>query len=110
MSRKAVLWILLALIGLICTGCSTDNSNSGSSQTESVKPPPQVRVEILPSATSASLPLPEETITPTLEPTAAPAEIYVWPTPDEDAIINQIESMMDQIDQKLNRQDLNLKP
>lgn len=109
MKRKTTLWFFLALVVLVCVGCSTDNSISGNGQAEAVKPPPQMRVVALPSAT-ATLALPEQALAPTLEPTATSAQIYTWATPDEDAIVSQIDAMMAEIDRKLNSQDLILKP
>jgi hypothetical protein len=108
--NKTAFWILWILIALACAGCSTDNTVGGN-QTEAVKPPPQVRVEAMPSATLApTTEAPASTLEPTLEPTVAQVQAGVWPTPDEDAIVNQIDAMMDQIDQKLRSQDLLLKP
>jgi len=106
--RTATLLILITLFALGSAGCSTDNTSTGGSQTEAVKPPPQVRVETMPP--TATLPLPEELLTPTLELTATPAQVYTWPTPNEDEIINQIDSMMDQLDHSLNTQKFNFNP
>jgi hypothetical protein len=102
-------WLILPLIALLCAGCSTDNSTSSKGQTDAIKPPPQVRVMALPSATATLVP-PEETVTPTIEPSATPAEAYTFPTPDEDAIVGQIDAMIEDINRKLNSQDLLLKP
>jgi hypothetical protein len=103
------MWFFSVLIALVCVGCSTDNTTSDS-QTEAVKPPPQVRVVTLPSATPSVSSTEESPAAPTIEPTVAPAEVYFWPTPDEDAIVNEIDAMIDEINQKLNSQDLLLKP
>jgi len=110
-NRKTLLWIFCILIALACAGCSTDNTVGGN-QTEAVKPPPQVRVEAMPTATLA--PTTEAVIPPTLEPTLEPTAAQVQydapPTPDVDAIANELEAEMDAIDQKLRNQDLLLKP
>ena len=108
MDRKAKLWILVIVVALLCSACSTDN-NSGKGQGDETKPPPKVRVEALPTGTALP-PLPTEaaTVAPTLEPTAA--QVYIEPTVDEDALANQIEAMMDDIDQKLKSQNINIKP
>ena len=109
MNRKNSLYFFLAATILMCAGCSTGNT-SGGKQTEAVKPAPQVRVEAMPSAT-ATLPLPvDETVPATIEPTATLSQVYILPTPDEDAIVNQIDGMMDDIDKKLRNQDFLLKP
>jgi len=108
-NRKAMTWIFLALIALMCAGCSTDNTTSGGSQ-DTVKPPPQVRVEAMPTATVV-FSAPTEAAAATLEPTAAPAQVYYpAPTPDEDAIMNQIDSTISDMNQKLNSQSLLLNP
>ena len=94
---------------MLCAGCSTDNITSGS-QTQVAKPPPQVRVVAAPSATATIAITEEAVVAPTSEATATSAQVYVWPTPDEDAILNQIDTMIEDINQKLNSQDLLLKP
>ena len=107
MERKAKFWILVIIVAVLCAACSTDNS-SGQGQEDATKPPPQVRVEILPSLTPPP-PLPTETVTvPTLEPTAA--QVFFWPTPDADALANQIDSIMSEMEQKLKSQNINIKP
>jgi hypothetical protein len=99
--------VLFRSVVVLCTACSTDNS-SGQEQGAATKPPPQVRVETLPSATALP-PLSTETVVvPTLEPT--PAQVFVWPTPDEDAIGDEIDSLINEIDNKLRSQDINIKP
>jgi hypothetical protein len=107
MERKTKFWILVTVVAVLCTACSTDNK-SGQGQGDATKPPPQVRVGALPSAT-APPPLPSEAVAvPTLEPTAAQA--FIWPTPDEAAIEDQIGSMIDEINNKLKSQNINIKP
>jgi len=99
-NKKTWFWALVALIALAVTGCST-NINSG--QASGDKPQPQVRVEAMPSATP-TLPGMVDNVAPTPEPSASPtaAWMYYDPTPDEDVIANQIQSMMDDIDKRLN--------
>jgi hypothetical protein len=106
MKRKTKFWILVAIVAVLCTACSTDNS-SGQGQGDATKPPPQVRVETLPTATA--LPLPTETvIVPTPEPTAAQA--FFWSPPDSNALEDQINAMMDEMDRKLKSQNTTIKP
>ena len=108
MKRNLKFWILIVAVALLCAACSTDNSSGQGQQGDTTKPPPQVRVEALPSATALP-PLLTDIVTPTIEPTAA--QVYVAPPPpDEDALANQISAMMDEIDRKLKSQDLLLKP
>jgi hypothetical protein len=109
MERKAKFWILIIIVAVLCAACSTDNK-SGQGQGDATKPPPQVRVGALPSITAPPPPpLPTEAVAvPTLEPTAAQA--YIWPTPDEAALEDQISSMMGQIDNKLKSQNITIKP
>ena len=97
------------LLALITAGCSGEK-NTGQGQAEVTKPQPQVRVQAMPSAT-ATLPLPVEVAAPSPEPSATfvPGEVYIEPTPDEDAIVNQIDTMMDEIDRKLKNEDFLLK-
>jgi hypothetical protein len=106
--QKFIFWILVAVVVALSAACSTDNNKSGQGQEDATKPPPQVRVETLP--TNTALPeLPTEAIaSPTVEPTAA--EAFVWPTPDEDTIVNDIDSLMNDIDNKLKSEDINIKP
>jgi hypothetical protein len=98
-NKKSMLWVFVALAALLSAGCSTDNT-SGQGQGDAAKPLPQVRVEALPSAT-ASLPPPTAVVTPSLEPSATSAQVYFDPPPDSDAIANQIDALMDEIDRKL---------
>ncbi|HEY3312132.1 MAG TPA: hypothetical protein VGK00_10880 [Anaerolineales bacterium] len=101
--------VFITLLALITVGCTT-GKNTG--QGEVTKPQPQVRVQALPSAT-ATLPLPVEAAAPppVASATVAPAagQVYIEPTPDEDALVNQIDSMMDDIDRKLRNEDFLLK-
>ena len=107
MERKIKFWILVIVIAALCSACSTDNK-SGQGQEEATKPPPQIRVETLPSLTPPP-PLSTETVVlPTLEPTAA--QVFIWPTPDEAALEDQINSMMDEMDNKLKSENINIKP
>ena len=109
MNKKIRFWALVALIVLISTGCSTKN-NSGQGSGDSSKPQPQVRVEALPSATP-TLPALADNSAPTPEPSVSPTPgwIYYDPTPDEDALASQIQSMMDDIDRKLRNSNFVLK-
>lgn len=109
MKRLTKVWFFVILIALVCVGCSTDDITSDN-QTEAVKPPPQVRVVVLPSVTPSVSITADAPATPVIEPTATLAEVYIWPTPDEDTIVNEIDAMIDDINQKLNSQDLLLKP
>jgi hypothetical protein len=108
MAQKTKFWILVAVVVVLCTACSTDNS-SGEGLGDVTKPPPQVRVEALPTGTAPPpLPPTEVVIVPTLEPTAA--QVFFDPTPDVDTLADQIDSMMNEIDQKLKSQNINIKP
>lgn len=107
-NQKTIIWILVAAIMLFGSACSKDN-NSGQGQVDPTKPPPQVRVEALPTLTPVPV-LPTETVVaaPTVEAAAGP--VFAWPTPNEDEIANQIESIMDEMDNKLKNQNFILKP
>lgn len=107
MNPKMKFWMFFALIALLCAGCNTEKT-SGQGQGDVTKPPPQVRVEAMPSAT-ATLPLPTEVVTSTPEAVAT-AEVYVLPTPDVEAMANQIEANMDELERELNNQKFILKP
>ncbi len=107
MKQKAKFWILVLVLAALCSACSTDN-DSAQEQGEATVPPPQVRVELLPTATELP-PLPTETLpAPTVEPT--PAQVFFWPTPNVEELANQIEAQMDEIDNKLKSQNTNIKP
>ena len=107
MNTKMKFWALVVMFALISAGCSTNN-NSG--QGSDNKPKPQVRVEAMPSATP-TLPGLADNSAPTPEPSASPtaAWMYYDPTPDEDALASQIQSMMDDIDRKLKSENFILK-
>jgi predicted small secreted protein len=108
MSPKRRFTILLALTvvltAVLLAGCS-----GGSGQGDTLKPPPNIRVAELPSATATlEVPAMEIPATPSLVPTAA--VVYYDPTPDSDALANQIDSAINDIEQKLRSQNLLLKP
>ena len=109
MKLKTKFWVFIALIALLTAGCSTDNT-SGNEQGDTSKPQPQVRVVVNPTAT-ASLPVVAENTPAAPEPSATvttPDQVLTSepePTADEDAIANQIESLMDDMDKKLNSAD-----
>ena len=107
MNKPKKFWVFVAIIALLSAGCSTENT-SGQGQSDALKPQPQVRVEALPSLT-ASPPQPTTEAVPSLEPTATSAQVYFDPTPDTEAIANQIEALMDEIDRKLKNENFVLK-
>jgi uncharacterized lipoprotein len=111
-NNKTGFLVFITIIALLMAGCSSDNNNtSGSDQGDASKPQPQVRVVVNPTAT-AGLPAvaaentvsaPDSTTTVT-----APEQVLTSepePTADEDAISNEIESLMDDLDKKLNSED-----
>jgi hypothetical protein len=90
--------VIVSLVALLSTGCSSNNNGNG----DSLKPQPQVRVGARPSSTpEPTVQVDNLALTAAPSPSAAPAQLYYDPTPDEDAIANQIQSMMDEIDRKL---------
>ena len=102
--------VFMAIITLmIASGCSTEN-NSVQDQENPAKPQPQVRIMLLPSETAAPTQTNQNTSTPEASPTAAIVQAYIEPTPDVDAIANQIEALMDEIDRKLRNENFQLKP
>lgn len=107
-NKKYIAWIFILLLAVTLTACSGDGNTD---TTDAAKPQPQVRVELKPTYT----PNPEATIAPT-EELAAEATVatnqgvYVDPTPDSDAIANQIDAMMSDIDRILKSQNFTLKP
>jgi uncharacterized lipoprotein len=110
MNKKTSFLIFIMLMALLTAGCSTDNT-SGNDQSDSSKPQPQVRIVVNPTATAGpSTPAVENTPSAS-DPTAtvtAPEQVLTSepePTADEDAIANQIESLMDDMDKKLNSAD-----
>ncbi len=106
MIKKISFLILLMLIALLCVGCSGDDTSVQGV----VLKPPSVRVEALPTATAApQSAIVELTETPSPQPTD-PLVIYYDPTPDSDAIANEIDSIIADINRKLQNQDLLLKP
>ncbi len=107
MSRvwKSLVWVVF--LAVFCAACSGNKDGSSGPENEATKPPPQVRVELLPTLT----PLP---ITPTAEATstaevAAPVQIYIDPPADEYAISDEVEAMMNNLDRDIRILDNNLK-
>jgi PBP1b-binding outer membrane lipoprotein LpoB len=109
-NKKISFLIFIMLMALLIAGCSTDNS-SGKDQSDASKPQPQVRVVVNPTATASPSAPPVENTPSAAEPSAtvtAPEQVLTTvpePTADEDAIANQIESLMDDMDKKLNSAD-----
>ncbi|HEY3311047.1 MAG TPA: hypothetical protein VGK00_05340 [Anaerolineales bacterium] len=98
--KKIISFLLFAIItGLLLAACTTENTKHNE---EPSMPQPQVRVGALPTVTAAP-PNPMEMAAPSpaASSTATPALYYIEPTPDEDAIANQIQALMDEIDRKL---------
>jgi uncharacterized lipoprotein len=109
MNVKIKLWILAMAIVILCSACSNDNK-SGQSQDEATKPPPQVRVETLPTLTPVPIVPTETGMAPTVEPTVAAAQGYEWQPPDIESQANSIEADMNEIDNALKNQKFILKP
>jgi PBP1b-binding outer membrane lipoprotein LpoB len=104
--KRIRLYILFTFAALVFVGCS-GGSNSG--QAEALKPPPNVRVEALSSSTPAAPQMiAEPSVTPTVTPTAQVVYFYD-PTPDSDALANQIQAIIDDINRRLQGQDTTLK-
>lgn len=108
MNPKIKFWIFLTVTALFCVGCNTEKT-SGQGQGDATKPAPQVRVEVLPSAT-ATLPLPTDEVAATPTPETAAAGNYALPTTDVDALADQIEANMEEMERELNNQKFILKP
>jgi hypothetical protein len=108
---KFWMWALVAVVAILCSACSTDNgSSSNQGQAEATKPPPQVRVETLPTLTPIPV-IPTETGTaPTVEPTAQAAQGYEWQPPDIDAQADSIAADIADIQNQLKNQKFILKP
>jgi len=108
-NRKTMFWVFIALIALLSASCS-DNNNSGQGQGDATKPLPQVRVVVNPSATASPSAQVENTpsapeATETVIASDQALTIDPQPTADEDAISNEIEALMDDMDKKLNSED-----
>lgn len=107
MKRALKFWILVAITILISTACSTKDSSAGQGQEDATNPPPQVRVEVIPSPT-APAEIPTEAVTGTPE-SAAPVQVYIAPPVDEFAISDEVEAMMNDLDRGLKNLDSSLK-
>ena len=110
MNKKTKFWVFIALIALLSAGCSGNNNNSGQDQGDAPKPLPQVRIVVNPSATTS----PTAQVENTLSAPEATATVIAYdqaltidpePTADLDAIANQIEALMDDMDKKLNSEN-----
>ena len=106
MIKQLLKWALLVLLLTMLMGCSTDNSTVGKNTT---KPQPQVRIETKPSPTPISATTVVTEVTSEPIQTNTPGPIYFDPTPDSDAIANQIEALMDEIESKLKNENFQLK-
>jgi len=104
--KYASLFALLLVTAVLLSACSSEGT---SGQAVNPKPPPNVRVQALPSATASPEP-PQPEIAPTSSPQPTEQVYYYDPTPDPAALESEIEAVMDDIDKKLNSQDLLLKP
>lgn len=108
MNHKAVkkFFGLITLAAFLLGACSNKDVSENIPETPTM-PNPQVRVELLPTLTMAPT---VENLAPTAEPTLT-QEVQIWfdPTPDVDALANQIESALDEIQRGLNNQNFNLK-
>lgn len=109
--RKFLLLVLVILTLLALTACG---SGSDSSKVESAAtlPAPGVRVETLPSATpelllATSTPEPEVTLEPTVQ-------VQAWPTMTDEEyeqyLLDLVGSTLDDLENRLNNTDTNVKP
>ncbi|MEI7847855.1 MAG: hypothetical protein WCK35_18790 [Chloroflexota bacterium] len=107
MKKQFIFSIMVFLVFIFTVGCSKDNTTG---QMDPSKPQPQVRIEIKPSPSTVVIAtaLNPETTSEAIV-TVTPAQLLYDPTPDSDAIANQIESMMDEIDRKLKSENFQLK-
>lgn len=103
---KLLVWAVCLVSLLSACSTSTDDS-SGPGATDATKPPPQVRVELLPTLTPLPV-TPTEVTTNTPEPTV-PVQIYIDPPADEYAVSDQVEASMDDLERSLNQLDNELK-
>jgi len=99
-----VISLLISCI-LVITGCSTGNSGNADKN----MPQPQVRVQLKPTSTPE--PTKQIEAAATAEVTSAPTAAYLLydPTPDPEALANDIQAMMDQIDSQLKAENFQLK-
>ncbi len=108
-SINSKIWILVAVVAILCSACSTNNgSSSNQGKDEATKPPPQVRVETLPTLTPIPIIATETAVASTAQPTAA--QFFAWPTPDIDAQADSIQADIDEIENQLKNQKFILKP
>lgn len=110
MKKLFVTGVLLAIVALLISSCSKKDT-SGPLDQDPAKPQPQVRVMAIPSVTAVPT-IPGVEISPTPESIATPGTVQylIDPTPDVDAIADQIEGMLDDIDRRLNGNTFQLKP
>ena len=111
MNKKILPGVCISLALLFGAGCSTQN-NDGSGRTANNIPLPHVRIEAMPGVTV----IPGQTVEPAAPSPEATAtapvyyEFYVEPTPDEDAIAAEIQSLIDDITRKLQSENFVLTP
>jgi len=92
--------VLMMTLAAFTIGCSSNNSGNQGSDDPS-KPKPQVRVEVMPSATLTLAPVVTSTIEPAPSPAATAAQVFYDPPPDVDQLAEQIDQMMTEIENKL---------
>lgn len=102
--------LVLALVVLLMLAACDFSDQSRSGQPTEDLPAPQVRVEFLPSATP-----PPATLTATVEPPTLTPEpvVYVQPLPtldDSQYLVDQVESLLNDITRSLDQTDTRLKP
>ena len=110
--RKVLPLILAASILLLGLTACGSGSDSDQAQPSATLPAPGVRVETLPSATPEPL-LPTSTPEPgvTIEPTF---QVQAWPTMTDEQyeqyLLDLVEGTLNDIENRLNNTDTNIKP
>jgi hypothetical protein len=103
--KKLFLALLLLVFGLFLTACQENSSGAYPTL-----PVPNVRVEILPTATATEIPE-EETPVPLTPTVATQAEVQAWPTLDEEEyLVSQLDALFNKMERMLNSADTRLKP
>gem|GEM_PF-1849625 len=104
--KNLYLALLLLVFGIFLTACQ---ENSGAAYP--TLPVPNVRVEVIPTATATEVPEEDETPAPLTPTVVVQAEVQAWPTLDEEEyLVNQLDALFNKMERMLNSADTRLKP
>lgn len=104
--KNLFLALLVIVVGLFLTACQENNGAAYPTL-----PVPNVRIEVIPTATATEVPEEDETPAPLTPTVVVQAEVQAWPTLDEEEyLVNQLDALFNKMERMLNSADTRLKP